>query len=336
MPTVPQLLLVILITGVVFVNGWTDAPNSVTGVVSTGVMGYRSAVCLAAVFNLLGLLAVSIANASVVDTMLSIADFSNTGPNLAIPALCASMLAIILFAVGAWIFGIPTSESHALIAGLAGGALAVGSGQINGESWAKVLLGLSASVIFGFLMGFILSKISSNSPIAVSDKMMDRVQILGASAVAFMHGAQDGQKFVAVFVVSEFLAEGVYANSPINIGRHIPTLVFCAFVMAFGTVVGGHRIVNTVGIRMGDLEKSTSVCADIGTALCLMIASLSGIPMSTTHTKTTAIMGACAAHDVRRVNRKIVKGMFVAWIITFPVCGLLGYGFCRLFLRLFI
>lgn len=330
-----KAVLLIITTSVIFVNGWTDAPNAITSAVSTGAISYRRAVTLAAACNLLGILIMGWVNASVADTMLSIAHFNATSPRQTVAALCAAMLSIVLFAVTAWVFGIPTSESHALIAGLTGSALALGGGsRVDGEAWAKVLEGLALSLILGFALGFALPLLLRGPLSRCKAAALRRFQVAAAGCMAFMHGAQDGQKFIAVLVTVDMLAAGQTVSGLGNMREHWLALLYCAVVMALGTAVGGRRIIETVGKRMVALRPAQGICADLAGALCLLAASLWGIPMSTTHTKTTAIMGAGVAFGRRGANGGVIGRIFLAWGITFPVCGFVGYGLTKLFLFL--
>lgn len=331
-------ITVLLITGVIFVNGWTDAPNAIATCVSTRSMSPRNAILMAAVFNFLGLLLMTFINASVAVTIYNMVDFG-IDAHEALVALCAAMFAIVLWATVAWYFGIPTSESHALIAGISGAAIALhGSfSGINGAEWVKVLYGLVLSSVLGFALGFITVRI-----VECIFKRRDRIktagffknaQVAGAAAMAFMHGAQDGQKFMGVFMLGIFLVHGE-ANVT---GFVIPLwmIVYCAVIMGIGTSIGGYRIIKAVGMDMVRLEKYQGFSADLAGALCLLASSLTGIPVSTTHTKTTAIMGVGAARRVSSVNWGVAKDMLITWGLTFPGCGLIGFLMAKLFMWLF-
>ena len=314
----PVLAVTVALTlGVVLVNGWTDAPNAIATCVSTRAMSARSAILMAAVFNFLGVLVMTMVNASVAATIYNMVDFGGNTAD-ALTALCAALVAIVAWATAAWWFGIPTSESHALIAGLSGAAIALHGGfaGINGGEWIKVLYGLVLSTLLGFAFGWAAARL-----VEFLCKNMDRrrttgffggAQIAGGAAMAFMHGAQDGQKFMGVFM-----------------------LVLCSAVMALGTSIGGYRIIKAVGMDMVKLEKYQGFAADMAGAACLLLSSLTGIPVSTTHTKTTAIMGVGAARRLSSVNWGVVKEMGLTWALTFPGCGAIGFLMARLFMWLF-
>ena len=327
-------IVLALIIGVVFVNGWTDAPNAIACAVSTGAIKYRSAAWMAGICNLFGLLISCLTGALVTETIFNLVSF-DSGPDNALIALGAAMASIVLFAVGAWRFGIPTSESHALISALTGAAIALGGGGvINLPAWGKVIAGLVISLALGYGHGWVLAKLLGKGLSGLRARSLDKLQVLAAGSMAFMHGAQDGQKFVAIFILAELFVKGRHLTAPISLADHFPVVFLCAFTMALGTSAGGGRIVNLVGYRMVRLKKPEGVCADLGGAICLLIANMWGIPMSTTHTKTTAMMGAAAATGTDRVNTSVAKVIVLAWAITFPVCGVMGWVITRLLLML--
>ena len=148
-----------------------------------------------------------------------------------------------------------------------------------------------------------------------------------------MHGAQDGQKFMGVFMLGIFLANGYTSVNEFSIPLWL--MILCSVIMSLGTSIGGYKIIKTVGMGMVKMEKYQGFAADTAGAICLLISSLFGIPVSTTHTKTTAIMGVGAAKRLSSVNWSIVKEMVLAWILTFPGCGLLGFAAAHLFMKIF-
>ncbi|MDD2215188.1 MAG: inorganic phosphate transporter, partial [Eubacteriales bacterium] len=254
----PALAITTILTlGVIMVNGWTDAPNAIATCVSTRSMGPRSAILMAAVFNFFGVLVMTMINATVAMTIYRMVDFGGDSHE-ALVALCAALFAIVLWATAAWWFGIPTSESHALIAGLSGAAIALQGGfsGINPAEWIKVIYGLILSTGMGFGAGWFFVKIVSNIFKKVDRRkthgVFKNAQIAGAAGMAFMHGAQDGQKFMGVFMLGMFLAQGQAQTSFV-----IPVwlMVLCSVVMALGTSIGGYRIIKSVGMDMVKLEK---------------------------------------------------------------------------------
>lgn len=335
----PALLITSLLTvGVILVNGWTDAPNAIATCISTRSISPRMAVLMAAVFNFLGVFFMTLINATVAQTIYNMVDFRGDSHE-ALVALCAAMFAIVVWATAAWVFGIPTSESHALIAGVSGAAIALhGSfSGINGAEWIKVIYGLVLSTFLGFGMGWFTVKV-----VELFARKFDRRktngffqggQIAGGAAMAFMHGAQDGQKFMGVFMLGIFLAQG--NDSVTKFAIPVWLMIFCSAIMGLGTSIGGYRIIKAVGMDMVRLQKHEGFSADLAGAGCLLLSSLTGIPVSTTHTKTTAIMGVGIAKRLSNVNWGVVKDMVLTWVLTFPGCGLIGYLMARLFIWIF-
>ena len=330
------LIMIFCILGVIFVNGWTDAPNAIATVVGTRSLSPRAAVLMAAICNLLGAAAVWIMGAKVAFTIQSIADFGQG--KSAGAALAAALLSIILWAVLAWRFGIPTSESHALAAGLTGAALAVSGAQaVNPAALGKVAAGLFVSAGMGFLLGMfatrLLERVCRPLPRRGTGIFFKAGQIAAGAMTAFFHGAQDGQKFMGVCVLGLLLARGESPVAPVAAPAGV--VLVCALVMGLGTSAGGGRIIKAVGMEMTPLQRSQGFAADLAASLCLLLSTLWGLPVSTTHTKTAAVMGAGAARRMRAVNWRIAGEMAAAWIITFPACGILGYFLSKLFLLLF-
>lgn len=335
----PFLLIIVGLTlGVILVNGWTDAPNAIATCVSTRSLSPKKAIVMAAIFNFLGVLVMTLISRAVAQTIYNMVDFGNDSNN-ALIALCAALFAIVAWAVAAWFFGIPTSESHALIAGISGAAIAIQGGisGINSSEWIKVLYGLILSTILGFVLGFVVVKIiiliCKKIERRKTNKFFKYGQIMGGAAMAFMHGAQDGQKFMGVFMLGIFLANGYTSVNEFSIPLWL--MILCSIIMSLGTSIGGYKIIKTVGMGMVKMEKYQGFAADTAGAICLLISSLFGIPVSTTHTKTTAIMGVGAAKRLSSVNWSIVKEMVLAWILTFPGCGLLGFAAAHLFMKIF-
>ena len=332
----PLLLVVTLLNiGVIIVNGATDAPNAIATVVSTRCMKPTPAIIMAAICNFFGLLVITLVSSAVANTIFHMVDFGGDN-HAAIIALMAAMVAIIVWGVAAWAFGLPTSQSHSLIAGLTGAAIALqgGLGGINGGEWMKVIYGLVLSTFLGFGSGWILTKIIArvcrNFDRVKSDHVFRWAQIVAGAGVAFMHGAQDGQKFMSIFVLAITLATGVGQADQMILPVWL--MFFCALNMGLGTAVGGERIIKSVGLDMVKLEPFQGFAASVATFFCLMLSTFAGLPVSTTHTNTTAIMGVGAAKRKSAVKWGIAIDMVKTWVLTFPGCGLLGFAFAHLFL----
>ena len=335
----PVLLITVLLTlGVIFVNGWTDAPNAIATCITTRCMSTRSAIWMSAIFNFLGVFVMTQINSSVASTISNMVDFGGNTRE-ALIALCAALFSIVVYSVGASYFGIPTSESHSLIAGLSGAAIAIqnGIGGINMDEWVKVLYGLVLSLILGFATGWVVCKVVSLVCYRMDRRKTNRffrgAQIFGAAAMSFMHGAQDGQKFIGVLFLGIAFSNGQGSVSGISIPVWL--MLVCSVVMAAGTSVGGEKIIKSVGMDMVKLEKYQGFSADLSAAFCLLYSSLFGIPVSTTHTKTSAIMGVGAVKRLSSINLGVVKEMVLTWIFTFPGCGLISFIMAKLFITIF-
>ena len=332
----PVLVAVTLLNiGVIVVNGATDAPNAIATVVSTRAMKPKLAILMAAVCNFLGLLLVSLVTSAVAHTIFNMVDFGGNSQQ-ALIALTAAMIAIIVWGAAAWWFGIPTSQSHSLIAGLTGAAIALqgGFGAINGGEWMKVVYGILLSTLLGFFLGWanskIVGRVCRNMDRKRTTKVFRWAQVASGAGVAFMHGAQDGQKFMSIFVLAITLATGVGQADQMVLP--IWLMFFCALNMGIGTAVGGERIIKSVGLDMVKLEPFQGFAARAATFFCLMLSTFAGLPVSTTHTNTTAIMGVGAAKRKSAVKWGIAVDMVKTWVLTFPGCGLLGFAFAHLFL----
>ena len=335
----PLLMLSVCLTlGVIFVNGWTDCPNAIATCVTTRCMEARPAILISAVFNFLGVFIMSSINATVAQTIANMVDFGANSHD-AIVALSAALLAIVIWAVLAWYFGIPTSESHALIAGLTGSAIALhgGLGGVNGQAWLKVIYGLVISVVLGFVLGYAICKLVTVIFFRVDRRKTEGIfrygQIGAACAMGFMHGAQDGQKFMGVVLMCLLMSNGGSESSAVQMPVWI--MLLCSVIMSVGTSIGGKKIIKSIGMDMVKLEKYQGFSADLAASASLLISSLFGIPVSTTHAKTTAIMGVGAVKRPSAVNLGVVKNLVMTWVLTFPGCGVIGFITTKIFMAIF-
>lgn len=332
------MVITILMLGVMLVNGWTDAPNAIATCVSTRSIKPKTAILMAVICNFAGVLLMTSFNATVAETIFKMVDFGNDA-NEALIALCAALVAIIVWSLAAWKFGIPTSESHALIAGLSGSAIALHNGLsgIHGSEWMKVLYGLILCLILGFGFGWLFVKgverICRHKDRRKMKSFFHYSSVFSGAAMAFMHGAQDGQKFMGVFLLGVFMAHGAGHE----VGLHIPIwmMILCSLAIGIGTSIGGYKIIKAVGMDMVRLEKYQGFSADSAASLCLLGFSLTGIPVSTTQTKLTSVMGVGAAKRLSSVDWSFVKNMILTWILTFPGAGLIGFIITKVFIALF-
>lgn len=323
MPGNPFLFCVLASVGaVVFINGWTDAPTAIATCVCSGAMSERRAAVLAAFCNLVGIalsFLISPAVAATVEDLVSLPGQEGSG---GLSVLLCAMLATGLWAVTAWFFGLPTSESHGLLAGLSGAAVAYGGvTSLNGGAWLRVLWGLILSVLGGIVIGGISWGVigARHREGTEAERSMKRCLTVGAAVMALMHGAQDGQKFVGIWL----LALTPFGDTTPAVT--VTAVIACALLMGTGTLLGGGRIIRTLGERLMKTGYREGFSADVGAALCLLVLTLLGMPVSTTHTKTAALMGVGAAKGRGRLDVVTALKLLGAWLLTFPACFGMGY-----------
>lgn len=346
--SVTLVIIVVLMFAVIFVNGWTDAPNAIATAVSTRVLTPSAAVKMAVVLNFVGALVMTVISPKVAETLSKIITIEEGMEGEALIVLSAAMLSIVIWATAAWYFGIPTSESHALIAGVTGAAIALGGFEsISKAQWLLVLVGLLISSLLGFVSGWAsvrgIEKIFKNVRRRTADKVFHFGEMIASGMMAFLHGAQDGQKFMGIFLLGIYYYGVTEPDSIFSVTRAadgsfpVPPwlIVVCSLVMGIGTSVGGYRIIKAVGMDMVKLQKYQGFASDVAASFCLLLSTLTGVPVSTTHTKTTAIMGVGASKRLSAVNWTVARDMILAWVLTFPGCGLISFLMAKLFLRLF-
>lgn len=336
----PMMMITVFFTLVlIFANGWTDAPNTIAACVTTKCLNAGAAIWMSVIFNFLGVLLMTQINSSVAATVSSMADFGGEA-RTAQMALCAALAAVAIYGTAASIFDIPISGSCSLIAGISGAAIAVqhGIGGIRMEEWVKVLSGLALSLLLGFGSGWIVCKvivkIFHDKSRCKSSRFLKNGQIFGAAAMSFMHGAQDGQKFLGVLFLGIALGNG--QNSTEGIGIPIWLMLLCGIAIAAGTAIGGKRMRKSVRMDRGKLEKYQGFAADLGGAFCLLCSSLLGIPVSTTHTKISAVMGVGAVKRTSAIQFTVIRNMMLTWVVTFLGCGLLSFFMTKILIDLFL
>ena len=310
-----------------FVNGWTDSPNAIATVVSTRVLSPYQALIMATVLNAVGAMS-GTAVAATIGKDIVRPDVIN------LTTVAAAMIGIIFWSTLAWYWGLPTSESHALIAGLTGAGLATaGPESLLWTGWSKVLIGLVFSTFLGFFGGLLLMallyRILANSRPGSVRRIFGRLQIVSAGFMAFSHGSNDGQKFIGVFTLALLLG-GILPSFQVPIW----VILMCAVTMGVGTAIGGWRIVKTMGLRLTKLEPVHGFAAETAAALTIELATRLGIPLSTTHTINTAIVGVGATRRFSAVRWGVTFEIVAAWILTFPVCGAIGWGSAKILLLL--
>ena len=315
------ILLVTVVLALLFdfSNGWHDCANAVATVVSTRVLSPVAAVLLAGVLNVVGAF-FSTAVAKMIGGGIVFPDaITNT-------VVAGAMGGAILWNFFTLMLGLPTSSSHALIGGLVGSAVAHGGWsvvQFNGLR--KILEAMVLSPLLGFGIGFLLMVLVSwvffRVHRGVATKVFSRLQIVSASFMAFSHGANDAQKVMGVITLA-LVTSGQLTSS------EVPTwvIVACALAMGLGTMVGGWRIIRTLGIKMVKLEPVHGFSAETAAASVLLFTAHFGLPVSTTHTITSAILGVGSTKRLSAVRWGVTSKIFSAWVFTLPGAALLGAG----------
>ncbi|MFN7145337.1 MAG: anion permease [Myxococcota bacterium] len=304
-----------------FINGFHDTANAIATVVSTGVLRARTAVLMAAALNVVG-------------AFLGTAVATTIGKDLLDPALVtqplvlAALLAAIAWNLFTWYFGIPSSSSHALVGGMLGAALvAAGQEAINPAGVEKVVIALVVSPFFGFFAAF-FGMIATYWAVrrmrpARINVVFRRLQLVSSGFMALSHGTNDAQKTMGVITMALVSYHGAYdatARFPVPMW----VVVACALAMGLGTAAGGWRIIHTMGSKIFKLRPIHGFCAETAAAAVLLVASDLGLPTSTTHCITSAIMGAGATTRLSAVSWGVTRRILWAWVLTIPACAALG------------
>lgn len=328
-------LIMVLCLGATVVNGATDAPNAIATVVGTKAMRPGPAIALAAVCNFLGMLLITGVSTAVASTIFGMVDFGGDN-HAAMVALAAAMVGIIVWGAAAWALGIPTSQSHSLVAGITGAAIALQGGLagVSGAEWLKVLYGLVVSTFLGFGLGWFfswsLAHVFSRANRDRATEFFRWAQIVSGAGVAILHGAQDGQKFLSLSMLGIML--GIYSSSELPHSFPLWLILLVSLTMSLGTAVGGRKIIKSVGMSMVKMQQYQGFAACLSACVCIGLATFTGMPVSTTHTKTTAIMGVGAERRPHGVRWNLAGSMVLTWVLTFPGCGLLAWIFTKIFL----
>ena len=324
-----EIFFSLLVLGVAMVNGWTDAPSAIAGCVSTRALTPKSALILAASCNLAGAIIMALICPTVAKTLYGIADFGENAHS-SIISLSIALITVILWATLAAVKGLPTSESHALISSVCGSALAsnmsVDSIQFN--EWKSVILGIAISTLPVMLFSLFIYKISTaifkDQDRRRTMRYFTRVQRISAGISSFLHGAQDSQKFIGVYMLGLAFLNGSTSSDNSSFSIPITVTLSCAIAMTLGTLMGGSRIIKKVGCDMTDLDPLSSSAADTASSSFLGVCSFFGSPTATTHAKTCAIMGIGLCKK-GGTNPKIAAEIFLAWFLTFPICALMSF-----------
>jgi PiT family inorganic phosphate transporter len=302
-----------------FINGFHDSANSIATVVSTKVLSPFSAVLLAATFNFIAFVVFPLRVATTMGTGVIEPDVINLN------VIGAALIAAILWNLLTWWLGLPSSSSHTLVGGLTGAALvSSGPGSIITGGVVKIAAFIIIAPLLGMVIGFFISTIvlyiaRKSTPFGI-DKHFRRLQLLSAAAFSLGHGGNDAQKSMGIIWVAMIISGLMTKDDPIPLW----VVLSCQAAIALGTLFGGWRIVKTMGQRITKLKPFEGFCAETAGALTLFGATHFGIPVSTTHTITGAIMGVGARKRLSAVKWGVTRKIFWAWILTLPVSGLIG------------
>ena len=323
------MLLIAILIGVAlvfdFLNGLHDAANSVATIVSTRVLSPIYAVGWAAFFNFVAFLVFGLHVAATIGTGIIAPQVIND------QVIFGALMGAIVWNVVTWLAGIPSSSSHALIGGLVGAGIC--KGGLNAIQWsglgkttAAIILSPMSGLILAMLLILLVTWTFLKAKPLWVDKVFRHLQFISASAYSLGHGGNDAQKTMGIIAALLF-AHGLEGDH-----FHVPLWVVlsCQAAMALGTMFGGWRIVRTMGSRITHLTPMQGVCAETAGALTLFGVTAMGIPVSTTHTITGAIIGVGVARRASAVRWTVAKDIMVAWIVTMPAAGLIGAMFTLL------
>lgn len=324
------LIIIVVVTALAFdyINGFHDTANAIATTVLTGALSIPRAILLAAFLNFAGAI---MSNAVATTIGKGIVD----PKAVTLSAVLAGLMGAIVWNLVTWYKGLPSSSSHALIGGIVGAAIASnGFGSFYIKGLIKIGLALLLSPIFGMVIGYLFMTatywIFRRQAPGKINRVFKIMQVLSASSMALSHGSNDAQKTMGVITMA--LASGGFLKS-----FHIPLWVIlsCASAMALGTAAGGWRIIKTVGRKVLTLQPVHGFAAETSGAGVIFLASAFGVPISTTHVISSAIMGVGASHGFKSVRWNVVKQIVFAWVLTLPVTALLTWVFYQI-LSLFI
>ncbi len=302
-----------------FINGFHDSANSISTVVSTRVLSPRYAVLWAAFFNFIAAFFIGVQVAKTIGTGI-------INPGIVENQLIlAALIGAVIWNLLTWYFGLPSSSSHALIGGLIGAGVAKGGlGVLVLNGIAKTSLFIILSPIIGVSLGLLLMvlvlNLSRKSNVAKADRLFRKLQLLSAGVYSLGHGMNDAQKTMGI------IAMVLFSSGHLGPKFHIPfwIVLLCHGVIALGTMAGGWRIVKTMGTKITKLKPIGGFCAESAAAIAIIGASYAGIPVSTTHTITGAIMGVGATKRLTAVRWGVAGNIIWAWVLTIPVSALLA------------
>jgi len=320
-------ILIIVVLAVFFdiSNGWNDSANAIATIVSTRVLSLLAAVIMAAGMNILGAFAFTAVAKTIGSGIVSPTAVTDT-------VVIAALVTATLWNTTMTRFGMPVSCSHSLIGGLIGASIAYGgAGILNVGGLVKIFLSLLLSPFFGLFLGYLVMKFMLKAfgqfPPGKLNRHFGRLQLLSSAFMAFSHGSNDAQKAMGIITLA--LVSGGYLKS-----LEVPLWVIltCALAMGTGTALGGWRVIKTLGVNMLKLQPIHGFAAETSASATIIISSIFGLPVSTTHVVTTAIMGVGSTRRLSAVRWGLVGKIIMAWIFTLPICFAAGWMIAEFFL----
>lgn len=347
------IILIALICAFEFVNGFHDTANAVATVIYTDTLKPKTAVVYSAMMNFFGILvstSIGYGVAYKIYHLMPLDGLEHNATQIGVMMVLAILVSSLTWNVATWWFKIPSSSTHALIAAIVGAGVAfahINGGNMNpfGTQLNEILLSLIISPLIGMAGWYILYRLSK---VFIHDKhifhapqhhheekWLSALLIFTCGFVSFSHGANDGQKWLGMVMISLVISGLLWYQSEF----HIPlrAIILIPTVLWVGTMVGWKRIVKTVGKKIGthDMTYAQGACAELVAATTIGAASLSGLPVSTTHVLSSAVMGTMITKDPKSINWETIRHIWLAWVLTIPVCGLGSFLIVELLSRLF-
>jgi PiT family inorganic phosphate transporter len=300
-----------------FINGFHDAANAIATIVTTGVLTPIQAVCWAAFFNFIAFIVFNLMVAKTIGAGLI--DVNLVDPSF----IFATLLAAISWNLITWYFAMPSSSSHALIGGLAGAALVKGGlGSLQYAGFIKVIIGILVAPLIGMIIGWFINYLLMQTrnikrPLT---SLFKGLQLTSSAFLSLAHGGNDAQKTMGIIAIL------LFSSGWIGTTFYVPfwVVISCHCVISLGTLVGGWRIVHTMGTKITTINTMDGTAAETGAAIIIFAATQGGIPVSTTHTVTGAITGVGLMKGTSHVNWLTIKQIFLSWCLTIPMSGLLS------------
>ena len=345
-------IAIIVNLGVVFINGWTDGPNSIATAVTTRAITPKKAVAMCAILNAVGVILIgalatylsAIIGGDVSQTIAKLISWGNSSVDQILCAITCGLLAIIAVSLICTYFGFPSSQTNCLIGGITGAGLsliALGyNASIEANPWIKVIIGFVGSLVLGLLLGYgftlLIQVIFKKVTKGKSTRFFNVGQVVTSGLMSLMHGVQDGAKFLGISILIAAILKSnsgsAYSDALISLSGTWWLYVPVAIMIFAGTLMGGYKIIKTMGRGMATLQKYQAFATDLAASVGLLLATIFGLPVSTGTVKSTAIMGGGAAKNIKRVKWP-VAGKLVMWgAIAFPFSAFFGFVLTLIFI----